>query len=72
MAIFTSRLMVRWVIDFLHRLKGVLFVSVFKTTAVGLDEFNAVYDHFEATAVFAVIGFSFGLLQITNNSDPGA
>jgi hypothetical protein len=52
-------------------IKRAVCLSVFKTTAIGLDEFNGVDDHFEAAAVLALIGFPFGLLQITNNSDTG-
>jgi hypothetical protein len=51
--------------------KGRFVVSVFKSTAIGLDEFDGVDDHFEAAAVLAFIGFPFGLLQISDNSDTG-
>jgi hypothetical protein len=44
----------------------------FKPLTVRLDKFDCVDDHFEATAIFAFIGFPFTLVQISNNGDASA
>jgi hypothetical protein len=47
-------------------------VSLFKSTPIGLDEFDGVDDHLEAAPVFPLVSLPFGLLQIPDDSDPGS
>ena len=70
-AILISRSKVFWVMRLLVSVDGhgSLF---FESFTVGFDKLDAVDDHLVSAAVFALVGFPFGLLQEADNSHTGA